>query len=88
MNKAMPIYEYIAGDPDQQGCDHCRKGFEQLQRMSDQPLAQCPRCGAPVIKVISAPAVGRSESGYDHRAKAAGFHKLKRLGKGEYEKKY
>jgi hypothetical protein len=29
---------------------------------------------------------GRSRSGLDDRAGAAGFHKLKRAGRGEYEK--
>jgi predicted nucleic acid-binding Zn ribbon protein len=57
-------------------------------RLSDEPLKQCPRCGAAVEKVISAPSVGASKSGMDDRAKQAGFHKLKRTGKGEYEKKY
>jgi len=33
-------------------------------------------------------AVGASRSGLDDRAKAAGFTKLKRLGKGEYERQY
>jgi hypothetical protein len=41
-----------------------------------------------VVKVVSRPAVGGSSSGFDDRAKSAGFHKLKRLGKGEYEKQY
>lgn len=38
--------------------------------------------------MISAAAVGESKSDLDTRAKAAGFKKLKRLGKGEYEKMY
>jgi putative FmdB family regulatory protein len=84
----VPIYEYIARDPDSQSCAVCRGGFELLRRMSDPPLESCPTCGAPVRKVFSRPAVGRSISSLDDRAKSAGFHKLKRLGKGEYEKKY
>lgn len=59
-----------------------------MQRLSDAPVAACPMCGASVRKVISAHSVGRSQSGFDNRAERAGFHKLKRLGKGEYEKKY
>ena len=39
-------------------------------------------------KLISAPSVGASKSSFDNRAKAGGFSKLKRVGKGEYEKKY
>ncbi len=84
----MPIYEYGARDPASQGCAKCRDGFEILQRISDPHLTVCPDCGAPVVKQISAPNVGASASGFDDRAKATGFHKLKKTGKGEYEKLY
>jgi putative FmdB family regulatory protein len=83
----MPIYEYEAVDG-RHACDDCRAGFEALQTLSEPALRVCPRCGAAVRKRISAPAVGGSKSGLDDRAKAAGFHKLQRLGKGEYERKY
>lgn len=83
----MPIYEYQAVTPTE-GCARCAVPFEVLQRMADAPLTACPQCGKPVRKQISAPAVGASASSFDHRAKAAGFQKLKRLGKGEYEKQY
>ena len=83
----MPIYEYEASD-ETRSCDFCRTGFEELRRLSDPPLTACPKCEAPVRKNISAPAVGASTSGFDARAKNAGFSKLKRLGKGEYEKQY
>ena len=46
------------------------------------------RRDAPSVRVISAPSLGKSQSSLDDRAKAAGFTKLKRLGKGEYEKQY
>jgi putative FmdB family regulatory protein len=82
-----PIYEYAAEDSTR-GCAHCRAGFETLQRMSDPPLTVCPECGGLVRRLISAPSVGASRTGFDHRAKSAGFHKLKRTGKGEYEKQY
>ncbi len=83
----MPIYEYQVGEG-QPGCAQCGKGWEEFQAVSAAPLTQCPCCGAPVRRLISAPAVGLSRTGLDHRAKAAGFHKLKRLGHGEYEKNY
>jgi hypothetical protein len=51
-------------------------------------LRVCPRCGDAVRRVYSPPSVGRSQGAFDDRAKHAGFHKLKRLGKGEYEKQY
>jgi putative FmdB family regulatory protein len=83
----MPIYEYQAKHSSR-SCAHCARPFDVLRRLSDPPLTACPDCGAPVEKRISAPAVGSSRSGYDSRARDAGFHKLQRVSKGEYEKKY
>ncbi len=83
----MPIYEYQANDP-AQGCPVCRQLFERLEGLHAPPLDKCPACGAPVSRLISAPAVGGSKSSFDRRASQSGFHKLKRLGKGEYEKVY
>jgi len=84
----MPIYEYEAKYPARQGCSKCRTGFEVLQQLHEPPVTACPACGAQVIRRISAPAIGASSAGFDDRAKSAGFQKLKRLGKGEYEKQY
>jgi putative FmdB family regulatory protein len=83
----MPIYEYQAASG-KHACPYCRERFERLQRLSDPPLTNCPACGSELRKLISAPAVGGSKSNFDDRAKSAGFHKLKKLGKGEYEKEY
>ncbi len=83
----MPTYEYEAVDVSK-SCDSCGKGFEQVRMLRDPPVTACPTCGAPVRKIISAPAIGRSVTALDDRAKSAGFTKLKRLGKGEYEKQY
>lgn len=83
----MPIYEYQANEGGPH-CGYCVNGFEIIQQISDAPLKQCPKCGAPVTKQISAPRVGSSKSNLDDRAKSAGFTKLKRLGKGEYERQY
>jgi putative FmdB family regulatory protein len=51
----MPIYEY-----------RCDKGhtFDVLQSMSDDPLTACEVCGAPVQKVLHAPAVHFKGSGF------------------------
>ena len=51
----MPIYEY-----------RCKKGhtFDVLQSMSDDPLTACEVCGAPVQKVLHAPAVHFKGSGF------------------------
>jgi len=83
----MPIYRYEPRE-EEAGCDHCRDGFDLAQSLSEKSLDRCPECGVAIRKAVVAIRVGRSQSGLDHRAKAAGFTKLKRLGKGEYEKQY
>lgn len=83
----MPLREYQAQDLSK-GCTVCRQPFEQLERMNQPPLDRCPHCGTPVTRLISAPVLGASRTGLDARAKSAGFHKLKKLGRGEYEKQY
>lgn len=44
----MPLYEYQ--------CDSCRHRFEAIQKFSDPPLSACPKCGAALRKLQSAPA--------------------------------
>jgi len=83
----MPVYDYEAKDP-KNSCPHCKDGFEIVQLIKDKRLDKCPECGNPVIKLITAPAIGRSKSKLDDRAKNAGFTKLKKVSKGEYEKMY
>ncbi|MBT4264749.1 MAG: zinc ribbon domain-containing protein [Deltaproteobacteria bacterium] len=48
----MPIYEYIPVDPES-GCSLCMHGFEQFQKLSDQPITNCPACRAHVKKTVS-----------------------------------
>ncbi len=44
----MPIYEYA--------CKKCGHTLDELQKMSDDPLLDCPECGEPQLKkLISAP---------------------------------
>lgn len=83
----MPTYRYEPRE-DGTGCDHCRSGFDVAQPLSEAPLTRCPACGVAIRKAVVGIRVGRSLSSLDDRAKAAGFTKLKRLGKGEYEKQY
>ena len=83
----MPVYDYIATGS-KGSCSYCVSGFEVVQSLSDPRLTACPQCGAAIVKRIVAPAIGRSKSKLDDRAKAAGFTKLKKIGKGEYEKLY
>ncbi len=45
----MPIYEYQ--------CTKCREVCEVLQKAKDKPPAKCPKCGGPVIKIASSPAI-------------------------------
>ena len=82
----MPIYEYQCQG--ETGCAKCRAGFECFQSVRDPVLTRCPDCGGKIRKCFSACSIGRSESSLDDRARSAGFTKLKRLGKGEYEKQY
>jgi len=52
----MPTYEYRAINL-KACCDHCRSGFEVIQRMSEPALSCCPQCKGPVCRVIFAPTV-------------------------------
>ena len=83
----MPIYVYEAKDPSK-GCAKCCASFEVMQSIKDAPLATCPDCGAGVCRVIQAPGLMHSNTDLHYRAKRAGFHTLKKVGRGEYEKMY
>lgn len=83
----MPIREYIAVDS-AKSCKQCKPGFEHIEAMDAEPLKTCPECGSAVRRQISTPSIGGSQTGFDQRAKNAGFTKFDKLGKGEYEKKY
>jgi putative FmdB family regulatory protein len=41
----MPTYEYR--------CTACGHDFEKFLRMSDEPVAECPECGAPAERRLS-----------------------------------
>ena len=83
----MPIYVYEAKDP-KRGCAKCRGGFEVSQSLRDDRLTACPDCGAEIFRVIQAPGLTHSKTDIHYRAKRAGFHTLKKVSKGEYEKIY
>lgn len=40
----MPIYTYA--------CDSCGHKFDLRQSFSDEPISECPACGAPVHRVV------------------------------------
>ena len=84
----MPIYVYEAKDPAKAGCAKCRAGFEVRQSLAEAKLETCPDCRAPVMRVIQAPGLTHSKTDLHYRAKRAGFHTLKRVDKGAYEKLY
>jgi putative FmdB family regulatory protein len=52
----MPIYGYRAVDPEK-SCDHCRSGFEIIQRITELAFTLCPHCKNPICRVLFAPAV-------------------------------
>jgi putative FmdB family regulatory protein len=52
----MPLYEYQ--------CDACGHRVEVIQKFSDPPLEQCPKCGGAVHKLQSAPAFQFKGSGW------------------------
>ena len=83
----MPLYVYEAKDPEH-GCAKCRASFEVTQSLKDARLERCPGCGAPVYRVIQAPGLTHSKTDLHYRAKRAGFHTLKKVSRGEYEKIY
>ncbi|MFV1994590.1 MAG: zinc ribbon domain-containing protein [Verrucomicrobiales bacterium] len=82
----MPIYEYIARDPEK-SCHICCGGFELRRPLDREALEDCPVCRNPVKKLISrinTPRVSKPLSVSD--AKSAGFTVLERRDKGAYEK--
>lgn len=53
----MPIYEYA--------CKSCGHVFDALQKMSEDPLTDCPDCGKPELKkMLSAPNFRLKGSGW------------------------
>ena len=51
----MPIYEYY--------CGNCDQKYESIQSMKDcsKPI-DCPDCGGPAKRIISAPLIGTSKT--------------------------
>jgi len=81
----MPIYEYQAtGEPN---CAFCADRFEVLAKIHDEPLAACPRCGAPVERCVSAPNLARpAPSMKEANLEKHGFTQYRKVEKGVYEK--
>jgi putative FmdB family regulatory protein len=67
----VPIYEYRCSNGHQ---------FEVMQRFSDPPVSECDECGAPVQKVLTAPAIHFKGSGFHNTDYGRG--KASRNGEG------
>jgi putative FmdB family regulatory protein len=52
----MPLYEYQ--------CENCDHRFELIRKFSDPPIDKCPKCGGPVRKLMSSPAIQFKGSGF------------------------
>ena len=52
----MPLYEYQ--------CENCGERFETMQKFADAPLTEHEKCGGPVHRLISAPALQFKGSGW------------------------
>jgi putative FmdB family regulatory protein len=48
----MPVYEYKAVG---KGCEYCQVKFEVIQSMAEEPIPNCPKCGAPLRRIFSRP---------------------------------
>ena len=51
----MPFYEYR--------CESCGHELEALQKVSDDPLSDCPACGRPTLKKLISAAGFRLKGG-------------------------
>ena len=83
----MPIYTYRVFK-EQAGCEHCADTFEISQRMSDERLAKCPRCGCDVDRIITGcayvPGHRFGDALTSERMKRGGLRKLVRDDNGSY----
>jgi putative FmdB family regulatory protein len=73
----VPLYEYECPEDGV---------FEQMQKFSDPPVAACPKCGGPVEKLLSAPAIQFKGSGWyitDYARKGKGDGSPARSDKSE-----
>jgi putative FmdB family regulatory protein len=77
----MPIYEYA--------CEHCGV-FEEMQRITDAPLAKCPKCKRKVRRLISQTSFQLKGSGWyvtDYARKGNGGGKKDDTGTSSSETK-
>ncbi|NNF66982.1 MAG: zinc ribbon domain-containing protein [Gammaproteobacteria bacterium] len=82
----MPIYEYQ--------CQECGHQMDALQRISEEPLSECPSCARPALrKLVSAPRFRLKGSGWyetdfktGNKKNLAGDQEPKKNGDGKKDK--
>jgi len=77
----MPLHEYL--------CESCGRTFEAIQGFAEPALTICDRCGGPLKKLISAPAVQFKGSGWyvSDYGKSSGSSAKRESGEGSSETK-
>jgi putative FmdB family regulatory protein len=74
----MPIYEYR--------CEKCQHQFDLFQKITDEPVKECPECGGPVCKLISSTSFILKGSGWyvtDYGKGSGGNGREKKAATGE-----
>ena len=71
----MPIYEYA--------CQDCGHEFEAMQRMSDDPLKECPKCNKETLKKLVSAAGFRLSGGGWYETDFKDSSKQKNIKKGD-----
>jgi putative FmdB family regulatory protein len=90
----MPTYVYgpKLAEKEKRDCEVCAASFEIVQRMTEDALSACPKCGGTIERIITAPnlnGVGwMGKKPTPKRMAQAGFTQYKRHGKGYYEKQF
>jgi putative FmdB family regulatory protein len=83
----MPTYDYRTTSPDT-APECCREPFEVVQRMAEDALTKCPKCGGPIERMISAPGFTTKKSTKammsDANLKRLGFKKMVNEGGGKF----
>ena len=73
----MPIYEYL--------CKSCGKQFETMQKISEPPVAPCPKCGDTADRMISRTSFSLKGSGWykDGYSKSSAKKDIEKKGSGK-----
>ncbi|MBF0501569.1 MAG: zinc ribbon domain-containing protein [Candidatus Riflebacteria bacterium] len=84
----MPLYTYRARVPET-ACETCRELIEVFQKFSEAPIAMCPQCGNPIVRIMHSTPTLRDSSNKtilsDDNLKKHGFKKLVNRGGGKFD---